>query len=233
MEIKSIGQSFEDVSVKEGIVTGYLSAFDIVDSDNDLIPKGAFARTIADWGPNGKKRIKHFLDHDNTKTIGVFTLLEENEKGLYYESKIGNHNNGVDFLKMVDSGIITEHSIGFKVIDKDTKSHSYTVLKEIKLYEGSSLQGHGANEYTPITGMKSLEDIERYFVKLEKALKSGTYTDETMLRIESYCKSLLPYFKTTQPDAQGGKTIVPDESKGEIEANLIIETFKKALNNGK
>lgn len=31
----------------------------------------------------------------------------------------------------------------------------YNEITEAKLYEGSSLQGWGANEMTPITGMKT------------------------------------------------------------------------------
>jgi hypothetical protein len=133
---------------------------------------------------------------------------------------------------MVEAGAITEHSIGFKTL-KQEKAEGHNKITEIKLYEGSSLQGWGANEFTPIMGVKSLEEIEDYFQKLEKALKTGSMTDETMIRLESYCKSLQTYFKTTQPDIDADKTIVPDESKGEANGKLFIQTFKTALGYGK
>lgn len=232
MEYKSIGQSFKDVDVKAGVVTGYLSAFGNIDSDGDMIMPGAFQKTISEWGPNGRKRIKHFLDHDSTKSVGVFLVLKEDDYGLYYESKAGDWTGGVDFLKMVEAGAITEHSIGFKTI-KQEKSEGHTKIQEIKLYEGSSLQGWGANEFTPVVGVKSLEAIEKLFSTLERELKSGTYTDETMIRIEAYLKSLQPYFKTTQPDVDLDKTIVPDESKSEGQGKILIETFKTAVGYGK
>lgn len=232
MEYKSIGQSFKDVDVKAGVVTGYLSAFGNIDSDGDMIMPGAFEKTIQEWGPTGRKRIKHFLDHDNTKSVGVFLLLKEDSYGLYYESKAGDWTNGVDFLKMVEAGAITEHSIGFKTIKKE-KAENHTKLQEIKLYEGSSLQGWGANEFTPIMGVKSAEEIEKYFHKLLHEFKNGTYSDQTMLSIESHIKSLLPYFKTTDPDADPGKTNLPDGIKGEGDGKLFIETFKQAVAHGR
>ena len=137
MEIKSISQSFKDVDVKAGVVTGYLSAFGNIDSDGDMIMPGAFLKTISEWGPTGRKRIKHFLDHDNTKAVGVFTVLKEDDYGLYYESKAGDWTLGADFLKMVEAGAITEHSIGFKTLRQEN-AEGYTKIQEIKLCRGYS-----------------------------------------------------------------------------------------------
>ncbi len=218
--------------MKAGVVTGYLSAFGNIDSDGDMIMQGAFLKTISEWGPGGRKRIKHFLDHDSTKSVGVFTVLKEDEYGLYYESKAGDWTNGVDFLKMVEAGAITEHSIGFKTITQE-KAEGYTKIQAIKLYEGSSLQGWGANEFTPIMGVKSAEAIEKLFSTLEHELKNGTYTDETMIRIESYLKSLQSeYFKTTQPNAPQGNVTAPDEVKSEGKAKLILNAFKQQVGHG-
>lgn len=215
IQTKSITQSFKDADVKAGIVAGYLSKTGNVDSDGDMIMRGAYQKTIQEWGPEGKKRIKYFLDHDTTKSIGVFTLLKEDDYGLFYEAKIGDWTLAQDFLKMVDAGAIGEHSVGFKTIRQE-KSDGYNKIQEIKLYEGSALQGWGANEFTPIISLKSLEDIESYFLKLQKELKNGTYSDETMIRIESYCKSLEPYFKTTEPDVLRDNAILPDEVKSDV-----------------
>jgi len=228
MEYKSISQALDVVDKEEGMVSGYLSAFGNIDSDGDMIMPGAFKRTIEDWGPNGRRRIKHFLDHDNTKSVGVFTVLKEDDYGLYYESKAGDWSAGVDFWKMVKAGAITEHSIGFKTLKKE-KAEGFTKLTEIKLYEGSSLQGHGANEFTPIMGFKSLDDMEAYFDRIDYALKHGKCTDDEITRIEQYVKSLDTYFKTRQPDAESGKTIVPDEVKDEGDRKLLLQTFKEAL----
>ena len=54
---------------------------------------------------------------------------------------------------------------------------------EYKLYEGSGLQFWGANQYTPITGLKSESDIAATIDLLEKALRTASYTDETFKTI--------------------------------------------------
>lgn len=211
------------MDVKEGIVTGYFSSFGTKDSDGDIIHKGAFSKTIQEWGPSGRKRIKHLLDHDTSKVVGVIQKLEEDNTGLYYESKAGNHTLGRDFLLMVEDGIITEHSIGFKTI-KEKQSDSHNDIFEIKLWEGSSLQTWGANEHTPITGLKSIEDIQDTFQKLHKALKTGNYTDEAFKILEEYYLSLSEFFKTTQPE----ESTAPEEKSIDFD-RLILQTFKKEI----
>jgi hypothetical protein len=113
--------------------------------------------------------------------LGKILELKEDAKGLYYESQVGTHNLGRDFLKMVESGLITEHSIGFKVIKEDKKSDA-NYMTELKLWEGSSLTAWGANSETPITGLKSLtaEQIHDRVKSLERFCKNTDATDETI-----------------------------------------------------
>jgi HK97 family phage prohead protease len=58
-----------------GIVKGYGSIFGNVDSDNDIIEKGAYARTIK----NNGSRVKYLYQHDITKPIGRMKELFEDE----------------------------------------------------------------------------------------------------------------------------------------------------------
>ncbi len=51
---KSFNSEVKDVDTKQGVVTGYFSAFGNVDSDGDIMMPGAFKRSIQDWGPEGK-----------------------------------------------------------------------------------------------------------------------------------------------------------------------------------
>lgn len=174
--------SIKDADVKLGIVTGYFSSFGNKDADGDVIVKGAFAKTISENGPqSAQPRVKHLLNHDVTKPIGKILVLQEDLKGLYYESKVGSHTLGQDYLKMVDSGLITEHSIGFRTIKEDKKSDA-NYMTELKLWEGSSLTAWGSNPETPITGMKGL-DLETINVRikaLDKFCRNSTATDETI-----------------------------------------------------
>jgi HK97 family phage prohead protease len=174
---KSFGQSIKDVDRQQNIVTGYFSAFDIKDSDGDIIRKGAFKRSIEEWHPKG--RIKHLMNHNPSQPLGALTELKEDDYGLYYESKIGTHNLGQDFIKMVESGLIKEHSIGFSVI-KETRGKDVNEMTDLKLYEGSSLTAWGANEFTPLLGMKSLTDIKDRIKSFEKFVRNTGATDDAI-----------------------------------------------------
>ena len=179
---KSLGMEVKDVDAKEGVVSGYFSAFGMADSDGDIMMPGAFKRSIADWGPKGKGRIKHLLNHDPSKPLGKVIELEEDEYGLKYVSKVGTHSLGKDFVKMVESGLIAEHSIGFKTL-REQKSGDANQIHEVMLFEGSSLTAWGANENTPMIGMKNMgtiEDIQSQIKAFEKFIRDSDVTDETI-----------------------------------------------------
>lgn len=179
LQTKEIGEGFKDVDVEKGIVTGYFAAFGSKDSDGDIIVKGAFAESILKHGPKSSHpRIKHLLDHSRTKAVAKILELKEDDFGLYYESKAGSHTDGQDFLKMVQDGLITEHSHGFIPQVEEQKSDANYIIKSF-LMEGSSLQFWGANSNTPIVSVKNYEKISEQLDKITKSIKSATYTDET------------------------------------------------------
>ena len=179
---KSFNLEVKDVDTKQGIVSGYFSAFGNVDSDGDIMMPGAFKRSIQDWGPEGKGRIKHLLNHDPSKPLGKIQVLKEDNYGLYYESKIGSHALGADYVKMIESGLIAEHSIGFKTL-REQKANEGNQIHEVMLFEGSSLTAWGANEATPLLGMKNMGTIEQLqdqIKSFEKFIRNSDVTDETI-----------------------------------------------------
>lgn len=208
--------SIKDVDGKKGIVTGYFSHFDNVDSDGDIIRKGAFAKTILENGPNSARpRIKHLFNHNPTQPLGKLMLLTEDSTGLYYESQVGTHTLGQDFVKMVESGLITEHSIGYQVIKRNELNSfdnymknpelGWRELTELKLYEGSSLSAWGANMLTPITGLKSeikLSDLIERQKSVERFCRNSDASDETIESLLLHSKQLTQLIITlrTEPD---------------------------------
>lgn len=205
-----MNQDVKDVDVKKGIVTGYFSAFNIKDSDGDIIRPGAFRKSLEDWFPKG--RIKHLLNHDPRQPIGKITELKEDSYGLYYESQIGKHAGGQDFLKMVESDLIKEHSIGFN-IKNQKKGADGNELLDVVLYEGSSLTSWGANEYTPMLGLKTMDERVERLKRLEKFVKSTDATDETvellMLEIKQLNQLIFDLSSTKEA------VEVPEEPKGQ------------------
>jgi len=218
----SDGAAFKDADAKQGIVTGYFSKFDNVDSDGDIIRKGAFTKTIKE----NFSRIKHLMNHNPSQPLGVIKSLIEDGNGLAYESQIGKHALGVDFIKMVESGLISEHSIGFISVKKNQLKDNadITEITEIKLYEGSSLTAWGANPLTPLTGLKAEFDVDKIVEQqkaIEKFCKNTDATDETIEMLLLHSKQLSQYIidlKAIQPVV----TTEPDL----IEA---IQSFRKTL----
>jgi HK97 family phage prohead protease len=219
-----------DMNPKQGIVTGYFSKFNNVDSDGDIIRPGAFTKTIRENGPDSAlPRIKHLLNHDPSLPLGVLKSLTEDAYGLAYESQVGSHEGGEDFIKMVESGLITEHSIGFKIIKRNQIQSYENYLKnpqlgqyeitEIKLYEGSSLTAWGANPLTPITSLKSLNDVDLLIAKheaIEKFCRSTSATDDTIQMLLLHSKQLAQLILDMKSTTEPVRTIQPEENFADI-----------------
>ena len=239
-----IGASIKDVDGKKGIVTGYFSAFNNVDSDGDIIRKGAFTKSIQEWGPqSATPRIKHLMNHNSSQPLGKITMLQEDIKGLAYESHVGTHTLGSDFVKMVESGLITEHSIGFRTMKRNqlqdyeeyvkNPDKGWYELTDIKLYEGSSLTAWGSNPNTPLTGMKGMkmEDVIQGYVNRQKSIEkfcaNTTASDETieLLLIEN--KQLTQVIITLT--AQTKNVTQPVDIAGQIKE--AFKTFHSQLQN--
>ena len=223
MLLKGIDMGFQDADTQKGVVSGYFALFGNKDLDGDIIEPGAFTKTIQERGPNGKKLIKYLLDHDRTKAVARIDELYEDEKGLRYTAKIGSHSLGQDFAKMVESGIINQHSFGFSV-PKDKsyfdQSRKANIIKEVMMFEGSAIQFLGANPETTFIDLKSMEDALNLFQKLEKFVKTSDATDETLIQLEEKLKSLSDHIA-------GLSTM--NEQKAD-ENQIIIDLIKNSFN---
>lgn len=229
---KSYQLEVKDIDAPNGIVTGYFSAFDSKDSDGDVIRKGAFMKSINENGPFSQRpRIKHLLNHDTGKPLGNIMMLKEDDYGLYYESKVGTHILGQDFIKMVESDLIKEHSIGFRTIKEQMNTkEGFNEIFEVKLYEGSSLTSWGANENTPLLSLKS--DVNQLLQRIkafEKFVRNTDATDETIELCLLEIKQLgqLVESMTTQP----AEAVEPEDEAKKLREAIILLTIEN-FNNG-
>ena len=220
---KSFEANVKDVDSKKGEVSGYFSAFGMVDSDGDIMMPGAFKRSIQDWGPEAKGRVKHLLNHDPSQPLGKIVELKEDSYGLYYRSQVGTHRLGQDFIKMVESGLIGEHSIGFRTL-REQKSDSANEIHEVMLFEGSSLTAWGANEYTPILGIKSLEQsakIQEQIKSFEKFIRNSDVTDETIELCLIKVRQLAQAIEKASSTQAVENTLVQQKTNEVLEQSLI------------
>lgn len=223
MRRKGLEIEFKDVDAKKGIVSGYFSAFNSKDSDGDIILPGAYKKTISERGPGGKGLIKWLLDHNREKLLGKLTELKEDDYGLAYTGQVGRHTLAKDFLLMVEDGLINQHSVGFyPVKEKYDQDARVNYISEIKLLEGSSLQFLGANENTPTTSLKKLEDALELCSKLDKFIRSSNASDETLEKLSIELTSLQ---KALQPDTPPTDKATWEPTRQEME-DLILPIFK-------
>lgn len=221
LEVKRNNEkSVSDVDLKNRVVTGYLSSFDNVDHSGDIIVKGAYTKTLKER----RNEIVFLNQHRWEQPHGKFAVLQEDQKGLYFESEpLIKTSYSEDALKLYDAGIMTDHSVGFVTITKETKGQN-RILKELKLYEGSNVT-IGDNPNTPFTGFKSLSLTETNdkISTILKFFKNGTVTDETFYLLEIALKDL-------QKQAyEIGSTLLKPEVKANTEVDTINDFLKKKL----
>ena len=174
------GGVVKDVDAETRTVQLYASRFGNEDADGDVMVKGAYARSIQDWGPDGKDRIWHLVDHDYTKRVTKPTSIVEDDHGLLCESEIPDTTLGSDLLKLYETvGTSMEHSVGFQELRRDDDEQRRIV--DVKLFEYSTVTW-GANDQARAVELKTLDvreddgvrDVcERHIGQLKSLLKEG------------------------------------------------------------
>lgn len=178
--LKGFNTEIKDLDASARKVAIYLSVFDVIDSDNDVIRKGAFKKSIQERGvDSGSNRKIAFLRYHNWEMpIGKFVELAEDEKGLFAVGQLGNSTLGNDAFEDYKDGIIKEHSIGFQYVkdkirwieDATNEAGGFFDVSEVKLWEGSAVT-FGANEFTNVV------DVAKSEGKTETAQKISTEID--------------------------------------------------------
>ena len=152
--------SFEIKAVSDdGLFSGYASVFDNVDSYGDIVRKGAFVESIGEWESKGKMP-PILWNHDPSDPIGIYTKMQEDDKGLYVEGKllIDDVPRAKQTHALMKAGVIDGLSIGYRV-----KEYLYNVDEEvtdlIKLsLREVSIVTFPANPETRIEAVKSRLD---------------------------------------------------------------------------
>lgn len=203
-QTKSIPVIIKDMSVSDRTVTGYFASFGNVDYDNDMFEAGAFSKTIAEWGPSGRNKIVHLYQHDTSMPLAKPKVLQADDTGVYFESQFATTSWGTDVLKLYEAGVINEHSVGFQIIramPETLDGKTFNRINEVRMWEGSTVT-FGANEDTPFSGIKSMSkpQIMEKINKLTKAVRNGTFTDETFHLLEIQLAQLNQFIAQHLPD---------------------------------
>jgi uncharacterized protein len=234
-QVKSIPVNIKDMSVADKTVTGYFASFGNIDYDNDMFEPGAFNKTIQEWGPDGKNKIVHLYQHDTSMPLAKPKVLKADERGVYFESQFASTSYGMDVLKLYEAGVINEHSVGFQIVramPETIDGKEFNRINEVRMWEGSTVT-FGANEETPFSGIKSMSkpDLIERVNKLTKAVRNGTFTDETFHLLEIQLAQLNQFIAQHLPDQEEAVKdtsleIAPDEMDAVIQKFTINHLVK-------
>ena len=212
-----------DYDEKNSIVKGYGSYFDNKDSDQDIIRKGAYKKTIEENG----ERVKYLSQHNMMQPIGKMEELYEDEKGLVFVASIPKTTLGSDVIELMKAGVITENSVGIMPIVKENKEN-YREIREVKLYEISAvtLAANDQAKIIDVKGEKNLDEVYKRYDNLCKLLRKGDISDDMGYAIESELLKLKTLFiSATQPIEE---ITEPVEKKQELDIyNYLLNTLKK------
>lgn len=192
-----IGDQIVDYDEKNNIVKGYGSYFDNKDSDQDIIRRGAYQKTIQENG----NRVKYLYQHDMMQPLGKMNELYEDEKGLVFTASVPKTQLGTDVIELMKAGVITENSVGIMPIVKENKGN-YREIREVKLYEISAVT-MAANDQAKILDVKGMANLDLVYKRYDnicKLLRKGNISDEMGYALESEILKLKTYFiNATQP----------------------------------
>lgn len=213
-----------DADEKAGIIKGYGSYFGNKDSDNDIIVKGAYKKTIAENG----ERVKYLYQHDMNQPIGKMSELYEDDKGLVFVAEIAKTQMGMDVVELMKSGVITENSVGIMPIQKENKG-DYREIKEVKLYEISAVT-LAANDQAKILDVKGNIDVEKLskrYDNLSKLIRKGSISDEMGFAIEAEILKLKSLFvEFTKPVDEITSPKVEAKNNDSEVLNYLLNSLK-------
>lgn len=171
-----------DTGAPDGTFSGYGSTFGNEDYGGDVIVRGAFKETLAEWAGKGKLP-KMLLQHggffgaaEDMIPIGKWTAMAEDSKGLQVEGKLIalDTDRGKGVYAAMKEGELDGLSIGYRAKEYTlgTKpTEPYRTIKKADLAEVSVVL-FGMNPKAMITGVKGRPDMAGIDLReLEAALR--------------------------------------------------------------
>jgi hypothetical protein len=185
VDTKNLPLELKELS-DDGTFEGLLSVYDVVDGGNDVVERGAFARTLTSSG--GK--VVLCWQHDLKQPIGVLDL-KDGEEALEVKgtlnldlSQAREAHSMMRFL--MKHGLKMGLSIGFQAV-KDSVEKGIRRLKEIKLFEGS-LVTIPMNRMCFVTDVKTGERVARKdFTDAYQSIQAWAMRQ---MMIEALCRAL-------------------------------------------
>jgi HK97 family phage prohead protease len=216
---KSVTVKFKTDDLEEGEFIGYASVFGNKDSYGDVVLKGSFSNTLAEWERKGVP-IPLLWGHNTSDpdfNLGAILEASEDDRGLKVHGRLDMESpKAAQVYRLLKSGRVNQMSFAYQVVDGayvepegEGKSwrDAYFELREVDLYE-VSIVPIGANSETEILAVKSA--VGALSAKADKALSAR---NETALRgALSQAEEIVTALKAVLPD---GADEDQDKTSGE------------------
>ena len=209
-EFKSFSFELESADESTGEFSGYAAVFGNRDSGNDIIEKGAFAKTIVE----DFNRIKILaLHNDCWLPVGRPIELREDDRGLFIKGKISDTSMGRDIRTLLKDGVLSELSIGYDAIDFDYDSKTDTRhLRRIKLWE-VSIVTWAMNEQARINEVKSLVEGIKSEAKSGKITRARLNALKPFIAVVRELADILsPFLESPPPEEPPAQTNPPTQN---------------------
>ena len=132
-EMKFISLDFKHTEA-DGTFEGYASLFNREDLGRDVVMPGAFRESLASRGTRG---IKLLFQHDSNQPIGVWTVLQEDARGLYAQGRLLREvSKAREVMALMRAGALDGLSIGFRTVKaRRDKASGVRRIDKIDLWE--------------------------------------------------------------------------------------------------
>jgi HK97 family phage prohead protease len=145
--------------------------FGVVDFDEDIVAKGAFARSLASHKLKNTRPVMAW-QHDARQIPGVWEEAFEDDYGLYLRGRLLKDDIAIgrEAYALLKAGALSGLSVGMRVsVDEYDRNSGVRTIKEAELWE-VSLVTFPANDLArveSVKNMKTVVDLERYLRQAE------------------------------------------------------------------
>ncbi len=166
-ETKRAGVALDAVEA-DGTFSGYASLFGAIDLGNDVVERGAFARSLTGRGAAG---IRMLYQHNPAEPIGRWLEIREDARGLFVRGLIAGTDKGREVLALMREGALDGLSIGYRTVRarKDAKGGVRRILEadlwEISVVTFPMLPGARVAQVKTCRGLPTTRQFERWLTR--------------------------------------------------------------------
>lgn len=179
LDIKAVGD--------DGVIEGYASTFNVIDSYGEMVAPGAFKASIAAM-KKAKRGLKMLWQHDSHQPIGIWDDLEEDAKGLRVVGRLLKDTvaKAAEAYALIKEGALDELSIGYRELESapHPDQRGVTILKKLDLREVSPVTFGALGQAARIDTVKS--DWPDLIQKLAAGVRLSEREWERVLKAEPF-----------------------------------------------